>query len=907
MAAATTPLMKQFLAIKERHPETILFFRVGDFYEMFYDDALKASKILQITLTSRDKNSKNPIPLCGIPHHASSAYIARLIRAGESVALCEQVEDAAAVKGIVRREVVRVITPGTVIEAELLSEKEPNYLAALHWKSNQALEATRKIGLSCIDLSTGDFRILAADAAWETVEAELMKIAPKEIVLSARYKNSLEHIQFLTHRWPLRFAPPFLFTQEEAGIILKAHFKIQTLAVFGGGPLSLVAAGSLLAHLKETQKQFLGNITTLRPIPIQDVMRIHPLALKHLDLLPLSRDQQGGTLFHLLDHTLTAMGGRLLKESILRPLRAVAAIQKRQAGVAFFYEYLTLRKKLRDVLKQLADMERLIARISLRATQPRDLIALKTTIDRLPQIETALSKLENTTAEAGHPLIIREILKNWDNIESVSQSIEAGIVPEPPFSLKDGGVIQAGYLPELDTLRHFQKEGRSMLTGIEKKERRRTGIDSLKVRYNQVHGYYIEISKTQIKNIPDDYMRKQTLANAERFMTAELKTLEEKLIGAKEAVLALENRVFEEIRYDVAQESARIQKMAKNIALLDFLAALAEIAHHNHYCRPEINDALAIRIIEGRHPVLEASLSGGKTGFVPNDTVIDPPGKQLLILTGPNMAGKSTYMRQIALIVLMAQMGSYVPARKAVIGVTDQIFTRVGAQDALNEGMSTFMVEMTEMTQILMHATDKSLILLDEIGRGTGTFDGISIAWAIAEHVYGHLKARTLFATHYHELTGLAVTHEGIRNYHVLVREWGDEIVFLRKMVEGGSDKSYGIQVGRLAGLPTAIIKRAKAVLKELETQAAQTPLHAHLSASAPEPEAEQASLFRPVSNGAKENPGSPINAVTHPLIETLQKIDPLHLTPMQALQVLSALSEQAKAGPNTSLPYTGS
>lgn len=905
MAAATTPLMKQFLAIKEEHPETILFFRVGDFYEMFYDDAIKASKILQITLTSRDKNNLNPIPLCGIPHHASSAYIARLIRAGESVALCEQVEDAAAAKGIVRREVVRVITPGTVIEAELLSEKEPNYLAALNWKSNQPLEATRQIGLSCIDLSTGDFRMLATDASWGTVQAELMKIAPKEIVLSARHQSKLENIQPLANRWPLRFVAPFMFTEEEAEKTLKTHFKVQSPAVFGGSPLSLLAAGSLLLHLQETQKQSLGNITALRPIPTQDLMRIHPLALKHLDLLPLSRDQHGGTLFHLLDQTLTAMGGRLLKESILRPLLSVAAIKKRQAGVAFFYEYLPLRTKLRDLLKHLADMERLIARISLRATQPRDLIALKTSIEGLPQIEKALSHLENTTAGAGHPIIVSEILNTWDNIESVAQLIEVSIVSEPPFSLKDGGVIKTGYLPKLDTLRRFQKEGRSMLTEIEKKERARTGIDSLKVRYNQVHGYYIEVSKTQLRHIPEDYIRKQTLANAERFMTAELKALEEKLTGAKDAILDLEHQVFEEIRYDVAQESPRIQKMAHTIARLDLLVALAEIAHHNHYCRPEINDDLKIRIIEGRHPVLEAGMSGGKTGFVPNDTLIDPPSNQLMILTGPNMAGKSTYMRQIALIVLMAQMGSYVPARKATIGVTDQIFTRVGAQDALNEGMSTFMVEMTEMAQILMHATDKSLILLDEIGRGTSTFDGISIAWAIAEHVYTHLQARTLFATHYHELTGLATIYEGIRNYHVLVREWGDEIVFLRKMVEGGSDKSYGIQVGRLAGLPHTIIKRAKSVLKKLDTQAAQTPLHAHLSSDTQDD--LQPSLFTPGSSETEKEVCPEIDEIIHPIIESLQKIDPLHLTPMQALQVLSELSEQAKEEQKTSLPNTRS
>ncbi len=886
---ATTPLMKQFLAIKEDHPDTVLFFRVGDFYEMFYDDAIKASKILQITLTSRDKNNKNPIPLCGVPYHAAPGYIARLIRAGESVAVCEQVEEASAGKGIVRREVVRVITPGTVIEPELLFEKENNYLAALSWKTGPGLETAKQVGLACIDLSTGDFQMLAADAPWSQVEAELIKIAPKEIVLSSREQNNDARIQPLSKQWPLRFAAPALFETEAAHAALTAHFKVQSTAAFGGGFFSLTAAGALISHLQNTQKQSLVNIATLRPIPASGVMRIHPLALKHLDLIPLYRDQKGGTLFDLLDHTVTPMGGRLLKASILRPLLDIQAIQTRQDGVTFFYEHLALRTGLRSQLKQIADLERLIGRISLKAAQPRDLIALKNSISLLPEIQNTLSHREEITEESLHPKIMTEVLSAWDNMSSVYQLIDESIMPEPPFTLKEGGVIQTGYLPELDELRRFQKEGRSMLTKIEQDERSRTGIDSLKVRYNQIHGYYIEISKNHIQKVPEDYIRKQTLANAERYMTLELKTLEEKLTGAKDAILALEMRAFEEIRYDLSQETARIQRMAKTIALIDLLSALAEIAHHNHYCRPIVNDDALIRIIEGRHPVLEAGMSGGKEGFVPNDTHIHPPDEQLLILTGPNMAGKSTYMRQIALIVLMAQMGSYVPARKATIGVADQIFTRVGAQDALNEGMSTFMVEMTEMSQILRHATEKSLILLDEIGRGTSTFDGMSIAWAIAEYVHTTLKARTLFATHYHELTGLSMIYPGIRNYHILVREWGEEIVFLRKMVEGGSDKSYGIQVGRLAGLPVEIIKRAKAVLKTLDQKTLGTPLYTHFSPDSSSYAAEQPGLFsEPTLPAERQEPE--IQFLEHPVLDVLKKIDPMHLSPMQALQALADL-----------------
>lgn len=914
--------MKQFLEIKEAHPEAILFFRVGDFYEMFYDDAIKASKILQIALTSRDKNNKNAIPLCGVPHHAASGYIARLIRAGESVAVCEQVEDPATVKGIVKREVVRVITPGTVIEPELLSEKEPNYLAALTWKPGQTIENTKSIGLACIDLSTGDFRMLAVDDVWAVVAAELLKIAPKEILLSSREKPNGRPISPLTGEWPPRFVDPLFFSQEEAEKALKSHFKVHSTTAFGGGTLSLASAGALLTHLKQTQQQSLINITSLRPIPTQDLMRIHPLALKHLDLIPLSSSQKGGTLFHLLDETVTAMGGRLLKESILRPLLSISAIQKRQEGVAFFYEQLTLRKGLRNLLKQVFDLERLIGRITLRAAQPRDLIALKEAVILLPEIQKTMHHVEGRTTAYCPPELITALLEKWDNLETVYQLIHQAIVPDPPFSLKDGGIINAGYLPELDTLRHFQKEGRTLLTEIEKTERERTGIDSLKVRYNQVQGYYIEVSKPHLHKIPADYIRKQTLTHAERFITPELKMLEEKLTGAKEAILALEARAFEEIRADLSLETARIQQMAKKIALIDLLAALAEVAHHNHYCRPEINETRMIRIIEGRHPVLEAGMSGGKAGFVPNDTLLNPPSQQLLILTGPNMAGKSTYMRQIALIVLMAQMGSYVPARKATIGVADQIFTRVGAQDALNEGMSTFMVEMTEMSQILMHATERSLILLDEIGRGTSTFDGVSIAWAIAEHVYSHLKARTLFATHYHELTGLAEIYKGILNYHVLVREWGDEIVFLRKMVEGGSDKSYGIQVARLAGLPDTLIQRAKTVLKKLDEKTFGTPLHTHFlrqepnrqglaarreaTPGTPEPSSEtpetgssplQPSLFSAPSPEPAHQKIDPPSS-SHPVLMSLRNIDPMHLTPMQALQVLVELSAQAKKSP---------
>jgi len=861
--------MKQYLDTKRQHPDAILFFRVGDFYEMFYEDAVTASKVLQIALTSRDKNKENSVPLCGVPYHAASGYIAKLIKAGFAVAVCEQVEDPALAKGIVKREVVRVITPGTLIEPELLSPKENNYVAAVVWDFSSPVEKAKHFGLAYLDLSTGDFRIASVEG-WSEVESELSKIDPREMILPAYLEGKEGAPSHPFQRWPIRYIAPALFLAERTETLLKSHFRVHSTAALGGDRLALIAAGALLGHVQETQKTALGNILSLRPHSSGEYMRLHPLAQRHLELIPTGRQGAEGTLLHLLDRTVTAMGGRLLREWILRPLLSPAKIVERQEAIVLFYDDLLLRTRLRTLLEKISDLERLIGRISLKAAYPRELVALKESAALLPEIQKTLSG-------AAAPLL-KELLHTWDNLDEVYRLIENAIVPDPPPTIKDGGVIREGYLPQLDDLRRFQKEGRSMLTQVELQERRRTGIESLKVRYNQVFGYYIEVSETHLKKIPPDYVRKQTLTRAERFTTDELRRIEEKLAGAEEAIRAMEESAFEEIRHDLSLMAGRVQSMAKKIALLDLTSALAEVAHQNNYTRPTVNEGMTIRIVEGRHPVLEQL--GGKETFVPNDTLLDPPSQRLLILTGPNMAGKSTYMRQVALIVLMAQMGSFVPAREATIGVVDQIFTRVGAQDALSEGMSTFMVEMTEMAQILRQATPRSLILLDEIGRGTSTFDGMSIAWAIAEHVHSErLAARTLFATHYHELTQLAGANEGIRNYHVSVREWNDEIIFLRRMVEGGADKSYGIQVARLAGLPAEIIDRAKEVLKQLEENAWQPAL------SPP----AQPDLF-----AAPPAPASPA-AETDPIVERLRKIDPMNLTPLQALHILAELAEEAR------------
>ena len=867
--AEITPLMKQYLDTKRQHPDAILFFRVGDFYEMFYQDAVTASKVLQIALTSRDKSKENAVPLCGVPYHAASGYIAKLIKAGYAVAVCEQVEDPALAKGIVRREVVRVITPGTLIEPELLSPKENNYVATVAWDFAAPIGKAKGVGLAYLDLSTGDFRI-ASSEGWSEIESELSKIDPREVILPATLEEKdgkEERTAPFFRRWPIRYAAPALFIPERSESLLKSHFQVHSVAALGGDRLALIAAGALLGHVQETQKTALGNVLSLRPHSFGEQMRIHPLAQRHLELVPTSREGAAGTLLHLLDRTVTAMGGRLLREWILRPLLSPAKISERQEAIASFCDDLLLRTRLRNLLEKMSDLERLIGRISLKAAHPRELVALKESVALLPEIQKMLS---GATAP-----LLADLLRSWDNLDEVYRLIENAIVPEPPPTVKDGGVIREGYLPQLDELRRFQKDGRAMLTEVELQERRRTGIESLKVRYNQVFGYYIEVSEAHLKKIPPDYIRKQTLTRAERFTTDELRRIEEKLTGAEEAILALEASAFEELRQDLSLLAGRVQSMAKTVAQLDLLAALAEVAHQNNYSRPEVNEGMTIRIIEGRHPVLEQI--GAKERFIPNDTLFDPPAQRLLILTGPNMAGKSTYMRQVALIVLMAQMGSFVPAREATIGMVDQIFTRVGAQDALSEGMSTFMVEMTEMAQILRHATSRSLILLDEIGRGTSTFDGMSIAWALAEYAHSdRLGARTLFATHYHELTQLAGANEGIRNYHVSVREWNDEIIFLRRMVEGGADKSYGIQVARLAGLPAEIIDRAKAVLKQLEEKSWRPAL------SPP----AQPDLFSSTPAAAAE---------THPALERLREIDPLRLTPLQAIQVLAELAEQAR------------
>ncbi len=859
-----TPLMRQHLELKAQHPGAILFFRVGDFYEMFFEDAVTASRILQIALTSRDKQKENAVPLCGIPHHAASGYIPKLLNAGHSVALCEQMEEVSAARGKapLRREVVRVITPGTIIETELLSPKENNYIASLAWDAGGA-----RIGLAWLDLSTGDFRMSAFSHGWDALEGEWARIGPREAILPAILPDGQTALSSemasllapLMEGGSVRFVSPSFFAPDAAKAALTAHFKVHTADVFGDDAEALVAAGALLGYVQSTHKSALGSIATLKAQPCGPFMRLSASTQRHLSLLPTSRERAADSLLHLLDCTLTPMGGRLLKEWMLRPLLETDSIAPRQEAVAAFHDHLAARTTLRLHLKQVSDMERAMGRVSLGVAQPRDLVSLFASFSRLPDIAQSVAGLNTALVRA---TLIRELMQDWDSLADLAGQIAGALVDDPPPSLREGGVIRDGYSVELDRLRQLQKEGRTRLTQIERNERQRSGIDSLKVRYNQVFGYYIEISETHLARVPSDYIRKQTLTRAERFTTTELREMEERLTGAAAALLSLEREAFDALCRALTGEIRRVQEMARKVATLDLLAALAEVAHQNHYVRPIVNESGTLRIMDGWHPILARA----QEGFVPNDTRLAPPARTLMILTGPNMAGKSTYMRQVALIVLMAQMGSFVPAKEATLGVVDQILSRVGAEDDPARGMSTFMVEMAEMSRILRGATARSLLLLDEIGRGTSTYDGMSIAQAIVEHVHA-IGARTLFATHYHELTHLS-SLPGVCNAQTLVRTCDDEIVFLRKIVEGGAQRSFGIHVARLAGLPPEIVQRAKQLMNARE------------SGEIP---------------AVPQNPDIP-EAAPHPAVAALRKIDPLHLTPLQALQTLTDLVEQARA-----------
>jgi DNA mismatch repair protein MutS len=872
-----TPLMRQYREIKQAYREAILFFRVGDFYEMFYEDAEEASRLLSIALTSRDKSRADPVPLCGVPYHAATGYIAKLLKAGRTVALCDQVEDPKLAKGLVRREVVRLYTPGTLIDTELLPPTEPNFLASVAMAVPTVRISQRgapTLGLASLDLSTGDFWIMEfpGERAPRDLQDELARLEPRELLYPKHLPEPTYQQLTRIKGVSLRGQDPSAYDLTTARLVLQEHFGVSSLDGFGcrDCSLGLQAAGAAFRYLQETQPT--ASLTHLRRLQVRQAgqdMHLDQATIRNLELLRPTTGESGEraatTLLSVLDRTVTVMGSRRLREWLVRPLVDMAPIRARLDSVAELMEHLQARSGIRTALRTVQDIVRLSSRISLGAAHPRDLLALKQSVAALPAIRVLLTPLRSS--------LIQNLARTWDDLTDVHEAIERAILPEAPVSTRDGGIIKDGYHPRLDELRKTCREGKGWITKLEAEERERTGIDSLKVRYNQVFGYYIEVTKANLARIPDHYQRKQTLVNAERFTTSELKELEDRVTGAETQLNALEQELFEQVRSQLAEETARFQAMGQAIALLDVLASLAEAAAVHRYVRPEINDGGAIRVIEGRHPVVERlDLPGG---FIANDALLDLGDNRLLIITGPNMAGKSTYLRQVALIVLMAQMGSFVPARSAAIGIVDRIFTRVGASDNLAGGQSTFMVEMTETAQILNCATARSLILLDEIGRGTSTYDGLSIAWAVAEYIQdtSHLGARTLFATHYHELTELAKRREGIKNYSVSVRERNEEVLFLRKIVEGGADRSYGIHVARLAGLPASVISRAREVLAQLECSSAQP---------------SQSDLFTTPHASPLASPLDPSLPPPHPIVEEVRQMDLFSMTPLEALNKLA-------------------
>jgi DNA mismatch repair protein MutS len=803
-----SPAMKQFHHFKQKYADAVLFFRMGDFYETFYEDAHTCSRVLGLTLTSRNKNSENPVPLAGLPYHAVDGYLKKMLQAGYKVAVCEQIEDPKQAKGVVKRDVVRVITPGTLTDDILLNAREDNFLAAVSLGRKGA-------ALAWVDISTGHFFVQAL--AETAVLEELLRLSPREVLLAecrgelfeAEQKKLAALIRQLTGA-VMTERPGWYFDPYTAREKLLKHFQTQTLEGFGIDDAfeGVRAAGAILEYLQETQKTALGHITALRLVRPSRYLQIDPTSLRSLEVLRTMRSESGkGTLLETVDQTLTAMGSRLLRGWVCMPLREVAAIEYRQDAVAELVGDDALTGMLRGAFKQIADLERIVARVSTCRAMPKDLVALCVTLRAIPAMREMLG--------ACGAAMLKELCGRCDSMDELAELLERAIEPEPPSHLRDGGVIRSGFDAGLDKLRSISKDGQSWLAEYQRRQIERTGIDKLRVGFNKVFGYYIELGHSHADKVPADFVRKQTVKNAERYITDELKQYEEQALGAAEKAIVLEQELFEQVRAECACYTSRIQALAEAIAACDCLAGLAHLARQNHYVRPVITEGKDLMIIEGKHPVL-AQMLGAE--FVPNDVTLSSDGKDIAIITGPNMAGKSTYIRQAALLVLLAQTGSFIPAKEARIGAADRIFTRVGASDELARGQSTFMVEMTETANILNNATEKSLVILDEVGRGTSTYDGLSLAWAITEHLANELKCRTLFATHYHELTELGQLLANVKNLNVAVREWAGQVVFLHKIIAGGTDKSYGIHVAKLAGLPKSIIARSGEILKDLES-----------------------------------------------------------------------------------------
>jgi len=797
-----TPMMQQYLRIKKQYQDYLLFFRLGDFYELFYEDAKLAATLLDIALTSRQK-----VPMCGVPYHAAQSYWNKLLRQGYRVAICEQVEDPRTAKGVVKREVVRVLTPGTALEVELEGPREGVVLVSLVLESESW-------GLACLDMIGGHIRTTQqAGPAKQSLVDELYRLQPREIIFPQSTSQKVAALFASPDQGSPALSPAedWIFDQAHSHQLLLTHFGVESVAGFGleGKGLAIRAAGGLLHYLRTLRPESLRFVEGVSFYQASQFMVLDATAIRNLELIRNIRDgREKDSLLDIMDMTMTSAGARLLRSWLLEPLLDLKEIEARQDAVEDCLRHTVERQEIRKALKLIGDLERLAGKLSLGAATARDLVSLKKSLTVLPELRKWLEPLAAPR--------LQQIKDQWDNAPEIAELIDRAILDEPAAGIDEGGLIKPGFCPELDELRQLSHSGKTFIASLERKERERTGIASLKVRFNQVFGYFIEVTKPNLSLVPPDYIRKQTLVGSERFVTPELKEYEEKVLSAEERIRDLERKLFLETREKIAQESPRLREVARRLALIDVLTALAQLAAERRYVRPEVNDGDSIWVKDGRHPVVEKTLT---EPFIPNDVAMDRDRAQILIITGPNMGGKSTYLRQVALICLMAQMGSFVPATEAKIGLIDRIFTRIGATDYLSLGQSTFMVEMTETANILHHATSRSLILLDEIGRGTSTFDGLSIAWAVAEYLHEkeEVRPKTLLATHYHELTELELTLNRVKNYHVQVKEWQGEVIFLRKVLPGPSDQSYGLHVAKLAGVPKSVISRAKEILYNLE------------------------------------------------------------------------------------------
>ena len=880
MIGELTPMMKQYMQTKEEYKDCILFYRLGDFYEMFFDDALTASKELEITLTGKNCGLEERAPMCGIPYHAVDSYLNRLVSKGYKVAICEQVEDPKTAKGIVKREVIRVVTPGTNLDTQGLDETKNNYIMCIVYMAD-------RYGLSVADVTTGEYLVTELDSQTKLMD-ELYKFMPSEIVCNEAFYMSGLDLDDLKNRLHMAIysLEAWYFDDALCRETLQEHFKVASLEGIGLSDYEcgMIASGALLKYLEETQKNSLSHMSRLTRYATGNYMVLDSATRRNLELVETLREKQKrGSLLWVLDKTKTAMGARTLRKYVEQPLIDKKSIVKRLDAVAELKDNAICREEIREYLNPVYDLERLVGKITYQSANPRDLIAFQSSLSMLPSVKCILKDMESD--------LLKEIYEELDPLEELCDLVGRAIQEEPPLAMKEGGIIKDGYNEEVDRLRKAKSEGKNWLADLETKEREKTGIKNLRIRYNKVFGYYLEVTNSFKDLVPDYYTRKQTLANAERYIIPELKELEDTILGAEDKLCALEYELYCEVRNTIAAELTRIQRTAKAVAKLDVIASLALVAERNNYVRPKINEKGVIDIRDGRHPVVEKMIPNDM--FIANDTYLDDKKQRISIITGPNMAGKSTYMRQAALIVLMAQLGSFVPASSANIGLVDRIFTRVGASDDLASGQSTFMVEMNEVANILRNATSKSLLILDEIGRGTSTFDGLSIAWAVVEYISNSklLGAKTLFATHYHELTELEGKISNVNNYCIAVKDKGDDIVFLRKIVKGGADKSYGIQVAKLAGVPDPVINRAKEIVEELVTaditgkvkdiavQGSETKKKTQKKLD--EVDLTQFSLFDTVKDDD--------------VLNELKELDISHMTPMDAMNKLYQLQNKLR------------